>query len=79
MNRKDREVKDFTDVIGILKRCHTIRLGLMNKDIAYVVPVSFGLDVVDGQVVIYFHGAVAGLKVDCLTQNNRICIESDIF
>ena len=79
MNRKDREVKDITDVIDILKRCHTIRLGLINKDNAYVVPVSFGLDVVDGQVVIYFHGAAAGLKVDCLTQNNRICIEADIF
>lgn len=79
MNRKDREVKDFADIVDILKRCHTIRLGLINQDRTYVVPVSFGLETVDDKVVIYFHGANAGLKVDCITQNNQICIEGDIF
>ena len=79
MNRKEREVQDFAEIVDILKRCNTVRLGLINKDNAYVVPVSFGLDIVDNKAVIYFHGANAGLKVDCITQNSHICIEADIF
>lgn len=77
MNRKDREVKDVADVIDILKRCNTIRLGLINQGKPYVVPVSFGLDIVDNKAIIYFHGAVAGLKADCIAQNNHVCIEAD--
>lgn len=79
MNRKEREVKDFADVADILKRCKTIRLGLINQGRAYVVPVSFGLDIADEKAVVYFHGAVAGLKAECIAQNNRVCIEADIF
>lgn len=79
MNRKEREVKDFFDIVDILKRCNTIRLGLINQDSTYVVPVSFGLDIVDNKAVIYFHSAQKGLKVDCIAQNNHICIEADIF
>lgn len=79
MNRKEREVKDFLDIVDILKRCNTIRLGLINQGVSYVVPVSFGLDIVDGKVVLYFHGAGAGLKADCIAQNNHVCIEGDIF
>lgn len=79
MNRKDREITDIAEVIDVLKRCNTIRLGLINKGCPYVVPVSFGLDAVDNKAVVYFHGAVAGLKVDCIAQNNNISIEADIF
>ncbi|MDE6407697.1 MAG: pyridoxamine 5'-phosphate oxidase family protein [Anaeroplasmataceae bacterium] len=79
MNRKDREVKDVNDSVSILKRCNTIRLGLMNQDNPYVVPVSFGLDVVDNKIIIYFHSALVGLKNDCITKNNHVCIEADIF
>ncbi len=79
MNRKEREVKDFNEIVDILKRCNTIRLGLTNGDGAYVVPVSFGLDIVNEKVVIYFHGAVAGLKTECIASNNHVCIEADIF
>lgn len=79
MNRKDREVKDFADIIDVLKRCNTIRLGLINQNEPYVVPVSFGLDIVDNKAVVYFHGAAAGLKTECIAQNNRVCIEADIF
>lgn len=30
----------------------------------YIVPVSFGLEIVDGTAVIYFHSAQQGLKID---------------
>ena len=79
MNRKEREVKVFDEIAAILKRCNTIRLGLINQGKPYVVPVSFGLDIVDEKVILYFHGAVTGLKAECIAQNNHVCIEGDIF
>lgn len=79
MNRKDREVKAFNEITDILDRCDTLRLGLDGGSVPYVVPVSFGWEEVDGKVVIFFHGAIKGLKADCLAFNNNVCIEADIF
>ena len=79
MNRKEREIKDFAEIYDVLKRCKTIRLGLINGDKPYVVPVSFGLDIADGKAVVYFHGAVEGLKAECIAENGSVCIEADIF
>ena len=45
----------------------------------YIVPVSFGLEDEDGQVIIYFHCAQQGLKVDLLKTNPSVCVEGDIF
>lgn len=79
MNRKEREIKSISAIIDVLQKCDTIRLGLMNQGYPYVVPVSFGLDIVENKVVIYFHGASKGLKVDCVEKDDHVCVEADIF
>ncbi|NMM63626.1 pyridoxamine 5'-phosphate oxidase family protein [Clostridium sp. P21] len=79
MNRKDREITDQQEIIDVLHRCNTLRLGMFMDDYPYVVPVSFGVDEVDGKVIIYFHGAIRGQKIDCLKKNNHVCIEADVF
>ena len=48
MRRKDREIKDFEEILDILKRANTIRLGLNGDPYPYVVPVSFGFEALDG-------------------------------
>ncbi len=77
MNRKDREVLGL-DVIDILNRCDTLRIGFMNGKQVYVVPVSFGVEIKD-DLVIYFHCAKTGLKIDCLQANPQVGFEADIF
>lgn len=79
MLRKDREVKDINEIIDILRRCDTVRIGVSDNEFPYVVPVSFGTEIINGSVVIYFHCAKRGMKVDLLCKNPNVCIESDIF
>ena len=79
MRRKDREVQDITEVFDILNRCNTVRIAMYGEQYPYVVPVSFGMEIVDNKAVIYFHGAKEGLKVDLLKANPRVCVEGDIF
>ena len=79
MRRKNREVTDMNEILDILRRCDTIRLGLTGADGPYVVPVSFGLDLSGEKPVVYFHCARKGMKVDLLASDKRVCIEGDIF
>ena len=79
MNRKDRAITNQVACLQLLSRCDTLRLGLWDGALPYVVPVSFGMEIVGGQVILYIHGAARGKKVDCLTQHPQVCVEGDIF
>lgn len=79
MRRKDREVQDMSEVFDILKRCNTIRIGISGGEYPYIVPVSFGTEIKDEKINIYFHCAKQGLKIDLLNINPHVCVESDIF
>lgn len=79
MRRKDREVQDQAELFDILNRCDTVRIGIQGDPYPYVVPVSFGMEIVDNTAVIYFHCAKQGMKVDLLRANPHVCIEGDIF
>ncbi len=79
MNRKDREILDRGEIFDIIKRCDTVRLGLSTGEYPYVIPVSFGAEISEDGVVIYFHSAKKGLKADCIRENNSVCVEGDIF
>ena len=79
MRRKDREVTDFTEIVEILRRADTIRLGLHHEPYPYIVPVSFGFEAAGGKITLYFHGAKEGLKHDLIAKNNCVCVEADIF
>ncbi len=76
MRRKDREISDRQEIFNILLRCDTVRIGMTGP---YIVPVSFGADIADGKIVIYFHCAREGQKIDMLKEDNHVCIEADRF
>ena len=76
MRRKDREISDWQEIFNILLSCDTVRIGMTGP---YIVPVSFGADMADGKIVIYFHCAVEGQKIDLLKADNHVCIEADRF
>ena len=79
MRRADREVADFNEILDILRRADTLRLGVNGGDYPYVVPLSFGFEAVDGAIVLYFHGAGAGRKHELLRRDPRVCVEADIL
>ncbi|WP_322168974.1 pyridoxamine 5'-phosphate oxidase family protein [Acutalibacter caecimuris] len=77
MRRKDREVTDRGEVMGIIRRCQVCRLGLCDRGTPYVVPMNFGVEQEDGQVVVYLHSAKTGRKLDILRENPAVCLEFD--
>lgn len=79
MRRADREIKDFNEIVDVIARCDTLRLGLHGETYPYVVPLSFGYECVDNTLNIYVHGAKLGKKQECIEQNKRVCVEMDIF
>lgn len=79
MRKAQREITDQKDLLDVLQRCQTIRLGLNDTEYPYVVPLSFGWDLQNGQIVLYFHCAQEGLKCQLMAQNSKVCIEADIF
>lgn len=66
MRRKDREVSDYRKILDILKQCDICRLGLVDSEGVYVVPLNFGYIESCGNVTLYFHGADEGRKIDII-------------
>lgn len=79
MRKKDREITDFREIVSLLEKCDTIRLGLRGKEYPYVVPLSFGMEAREGKILLYFHGAGEGLKHELIAADDRVCVEADLF
>lgn len=73
MRRKDREVTDINEIAKILDTCKTANVAMVDEGIPYVVPLSYGYEFVDNELVLYFHSAKEGRKLDILKKNPRIC------
>lgn len=79
MRRANKEVKNWNEIMEIIRRSETIRLGIHAQPFPYVVPVSFGYEEVDGVLFLYIHGAAEGYKHTLLKENNNVCVEADIL
>ena len=66
MRKFQREITDRNELLSVLDACQTIRLGLYDDGYPYVVPLSFGYEQINGKIVIYFHCAKEGKKIDLL-------------
>ena len=79
MRRKDREVTEQREIVSILERCRTIRIGMNGSEYPYVVPVSFGMDVSGESPILYFHCARQGQKAEQLGEERAVFVEADTF
>lgn len=77
MRRKDREIKDFNEIVQVIEKCDVCRLALHDDDYPYILPLNFGMQLEDGQIVLYFHGAKEGKKYELIAKDNRACFEMD--
>lgn len=77
MRRKDREITDFCHMVQIVDGCDCCRLGLVDCQQAYIVPLNFGYDATDGQLVLYFHSAAEGRKLELLPRQISVSFEMD--
>ncbi|MFC1904007.1 pyridoxamine 5'-phosphate oxidase family protein [Chloroflexota bacterium] len=74
MRRKEREITDFNEIEEIIKKATSCRIGLVDGDEPYVVPVCFGYE----RNTLYFHCALEGRKVEIIKKNNNVCLEIDV-
>ena len=73
MRRKDKEITDINEIEEVIKKATHCRIGLVDNDEPYVVPVSFGYE----RGALYFHGASEGRKIELIKKNNSLCFEID--
>ncbi|MBR5428901.1 MAG: pyridoxamine 5'-phosphate oxidase family protein [Firmicutes bacterium] len=79
MRRREREISDPAEIFAIARRCQVLRLALPDQDAPYVVPLSFGLEQVDGRLVFYVHCAEEGRKLELIGGGCPVGVELDRF
>ena len=77
MRRSDKEITDKAEIIKIIEKCDVCRLGLSDDNVPYIVPMNFGSQYIDGKLILYFHGAKEGRKLDIIAKNPFACFEAD--
>jgi len=76
MRRKDREIKDKSEMMAILEKADVCRLAMSSNNVPYIVTMNFGLK--NGGTCLYFHCAGEDKKIDILKNNNLVCFQADI-
>lgn len=77
MRQENREIKEFNEIIEVMKNCDVCRLALNDDEYPYILPLNFGMEIVDGKVNLYFHSALEGYKADLIKKDNRASFEMD--
>ena len=78
MRKAAREITTLSEIADVLSRCDTMRIGICDAGEVYIVPLSFGYELVEGKIAVYFHGAKAGRKAELLKSLPRVCVEADL-
>ena len=75
MFRKIRKIKNEIDKDAVDNLLHSCRRGVLSMNgedgYPYAIPVNYYYD--EANQKIYFHGAKAGYKVDCLNSCDKVC------
>lgn len=77
MRRKDREVTEMEEIQQIFDECKVCRIGIMDENGPYIVPVNYGYVREEGKVILYIHGAREGKKIDLIRKNANVGVEID--
>lgn len=77
MRRKDREVTQMSEIEKILNKCKVFRIGMVDENGVYILPLNFGYFLDGDKLELYFHGAKAGKKVELLGRDGTLGFEMD--
>jgi nitroimidazol reductase NimA-like FMN-containing flavoprotein (pyridoxamine 5'-phosphate oxidase superfamily) len=76
MRRKDRELTDKADLLAILDEAGVCRIAIQTGKAPYIVPLNFGYSWED-KLVLFFHSATEGRKLELLAANSKVGFELD--
>lgn len=74
MRRTEKEITNRREIDLILSKATVCRIGLIDQDAPYIVPLNFGYS----NNCLYFHSAPNGKKIELLKKNPLVCFEVDI-
>jgi nitroimidazol reductase NimA-like FMN-containing flavoprotein (pyridoxamine 5'-phosphate oxidase superfamily) len=77
MRRIDRELHDPAEIRAILEQADACHLALADQDTPYLVTLNYGLGGGE-RLVLFFHCAWEGRKVDMLRRNPLVCFGVDV-
>lgn len=81
MRLKKREITDPEILNEILESCEVVRIGAMDEDGMFIVPMNYGYEIQEEkgslQVCLYLHGAKEGRKAAAFATNPRVAVEMD--
>jgi uncharacterized protein len=77
MRRKDRAVTNIEVIKEIISKIKVCRLGIVDQDTPYIVPLNFGYTFTDQLDALYFHSAHIGRKIELIKTNPKVCFEMD--
>ena len=75
MRLKDKEISDKSSIEAIIEQAKVCKLGMVNGNMPYIVPLCFGYQ----DNALFFHSALKGQKIDCLHSNPNVCFEFDLI
>lgn len=52
-------------------------MGFYDGEEVYIVPLNFGYELVDGQIILYFHSAAEGRKIELISRTKTVGFEMD--
>ena len=74
MRRTDREVTDMDRIIAIIDECDVCTISFFDDEYPYSVTLNFGYSYESNELILYFHGAYSGKKLD-LDRRNKVAFE----
>lgn len=77
MRRKDREITDIAEIKEILMNSDVLHIALNNGTYPYLLPVNFGFEISDKQLMLFFHGSKGGAKHDIIKKDPHVTFEVD--
>lgn len=77
MRRNDKAVKDIDTIKNIISKCQVVRVAMCKDDVPYLVPLNYGYEFKDGELILYCHCTNKGKKLDILDENPNVFIEID--
>lgn len=77
MRRKDLEIKGKDKILEIIKKCRSLRLGMIADGKPYVIPMIFGYCWDEEQLFLYLHSGLKGRKEQGLKEGDILFFEMD--
>lgn len=77
MRKNDKAVKDIDAIKNIISKCQVVRVAMCKDDVPYLVPLNYGYEFKDGELILYCHCTNKGKKLDILDENPNVFIEID--